>query len=231
MCVCVRVSVRGPPGRARRAGPPLSRSRAEGGGRRLQGGPGLLLREAMRREGRRRWRSRRGSAVWRPWLLSARLLSPPPTAPAPAPFPPPRPRLPVTLLGELWRGGGGGGGSPGGPVILRTHRARRLSGFASAASAGSARPAGGRGNGRRCRRARSDRPWVLAAPAKCSPGLGNAPKRPRLFLLGQRPARGVRNARFWPQPRVAPFEAVGWVCGERSGDVEVTGSCCARAFW
>lgn len=136
---------------------------------------------------------------------AAVVSSPPPPPPASAPFPPPRPRLPVTLLCELRRGRGG---SAGGPVILRTHRARRPSGVAPAGSAGPPL-GGGERRPEAPRRARSGRPPVSQAPAKrggSCPGLGNAPKRPGLVLLG----RAVRNARVWLQSPGAPLEQAGW---------------------
>lgn len=195
-----------------------------------QGGPGLLLREEMRREGRRRWRSRRGSAVRRPWLF----VSPP--------FPPlPRPR-PAILPGPLpaasspparnalvraeaeprWRRqlrrARDPPHAPGSVSFwLGSGRLCRVSAPAGVGGERPVRPLAGRAGEGWCRRARSGRPPVLQAPAKRSrscPGLGKAPKRLRLFLLGERSvwqqsAREVRNARFWPQSRVAPFEEGG----------------------
>lgn len=101
-----------------------------------------------------------------------------------------------SALCELRRGRGG---SAGGPVIPRTHRDRRPSGFA---------PAGGRRDWR-CRRRP---PFFQARAARRSgsrPGLGNAPKRPRLFVLGE---RGVGRQSLLPRPRRGPewLRSRGW---------------------
>lgn len=101
-----------------------------------------------------------------------------------------------SALCELRRGRGG---SAGGPVIPRTHRDRRSSGFA---------PAGGRRDWR-CRRRP---PFFQARAARRSgsrPGLGSAPKRPRLFVLG---GRGVWRQSLLPPPRRGPewLRSRGW---------------------
>lgn len=192
-----------------------------------QGGPGLLLREEMRREGRRRWRSRRGSAVRRPWLFVSPPFPPlpwprPAILPGPLPAassPPARNALVRAEAEPRWRRqlrrARDPPHAPGSASFwLGSGRLCRVSAPAGVGGKRPVRPLAGRAGEGWCRRARSGRPPVLQAPAKRSrscPGLGKAPKRLRLFLLGERSvwqqsAREVRNARFWPQSRVAPFE-------------------------